>query len=370
MEPDEEGFLYPNEHEGCIHCHLCEKVCPMCNITEKNSIENSKVVAAVSKDRNIWLRSASGGAFSEICKVWSDDSTMIVGATMDNLNVHHIAVIGFDKIAPLCKSKYVSSSIDNTFIDVHKHLKAGYKVIFCGCPCQVDGLNSFLRKRYENLLTIDLICHGQGSPSVFRTCMGVISDNLDAEVIDYEFRSKKRTYDSDYIAKIQYTNGLCYSKQEPYISLFLSQNCLRPSCGKNCQYRKGQRPGDITLADCKGLSDLFPDLLGSKRNYSSVISNSPKGDKILNLLPARMYVKEYSIDGVKKYNPLIYRQTNFTETRDQFFEDYKNDPYEAVAKWGKPFVKYIPTLKHKFFLYSPFWLRKIILKCYNNLIKL
>lgn len=365
MESDEEGFLYPVEHEGCIHCHLCEKVCPMCNPTEKYSISNSKVIAAVSKDKNIWLRSTSGGAFSEICRQWCDDKSMIVGATMDNLYVHHIAVIGKDNIGPICKSKYVSSSIENTFIEIHKYLKEGQKVIFCGCPCQVDGLNSFLRKRYENLLTIDLICHGQGSPSVFKTCMEVIGEDLDSQVVSYEFRTKNRTYDSDYIAKIITDKQSFYTKQDPYISLFLSQNCLRPACGKNCKYRKGLRPGDITLADCKGLSYIFPDLLGSKTNYSSVIGNSSKGIAILDILSQTMYARTYSIEDVKKYNPLICRQTNFSKNRDVFFEDYEKNKKNAVRKWGKPFVKYSPTLRHKVFLFAPQWIRRFMLKVYE-----
>lgn len=366
MEYDEEGFLYPKEYEGCIRCHLCEQVCPMCNQTVKYPISGAKVVAAITKDKKVWLRSASGGAFSEICRLWSDQNTMIVGATMDNLNVHHISVIGYDNIAPLCKSKYVSSSIDNTFLEIQKHLREGNKVIFCGCPCQVDGLNSFLRRRYENLLTMDLICHGQGSPFVFKTSVDLIGDELNEEVISYEFRAKNKTYDSDYIAKITTLTGTCYSKQDPYISLFLSQNCLRPSCGAYCKYRDGNRPGDITLADCKGLSEIFPDLLGSKRNYSSVIANSSKGLQIIDLLPHYMELRSYGIDGVKKFNPLIYRQMKSSPNRDSFFEDYISDPKGAVRKWSKPFKKYVPSLKHRIFMFSPQWLRKSLLEIHKK----
>ena len=166
MDADEEGFLYPNASDACVHCGLCETVCPAI-LPKANNNYVQKAVAAVSKDYEIWKRSSSGGAFSEICRQWADDDTLIVGAAWDGLKVHHIGVYGFENIAPLCKSKYISSAIEDSFIEIRNELRGGRKTIFCGCPCQVAGLKAFLGKDYNNLLTIDLICHGQGSPIVF-----------------------------------------------------------------------------------------------------------------------------------------------------------------------------------------------------------
>ena len=199
MLRDEEGFLYPEASDACIECKLCEKVCPLSN--DKKDNDYSKIVyAAVSKDYKIWKRSASGGAFSEIVRHWADEQTLIVGAVWDGMRVHHVGVVGYNNIAPLCKSKYVSSAIEDTFIEIRKHLRAGKKAIFCGCPCQVDGLRHFLIKDYDNqnLLTIDLICHGQGSPLVFQECMKVIGEQLHEEVISYEFRAKRKIIEEDY----------------------------------------------------------------------------------------------------------------------------------------------------------------------------
>lgn len=367
MSSDEEGFLYPTaDAEVCIHCGLCEKVCPMCNPKVNDSIKGQTAYAAVSKSADIWRRSASGGAFSEICRIWGDKETMIVGATMEFPNVHHIAVVGYDNIAPLCKSKYVSSAIEDVFKQIHSYLKTDRKVIFCGCPCQVDGLKSYLRKEYDNLLTLDLICHGQGSPLVFKECMNTISESIGENIISYEFRHKGKVFDSDYIASLRTIDKTYLSKQDPYISLFLSQNCLRPCCGSNCKYRTSQRKGDLTLADCKGLWDIFPDLLGTKRNYSTIVANTKKGHIVADALSSVMDIRIATIDSVKKYNPLFYRQTKDAEHRDDFFADFIVNPQCAIAKWGKSFKIYKPSFKHYVYLHLPVIVRRLVLKMFKH----
>ncbi len=365
MEADEEGFLYPVKHNGCINCKLCEIVCPMCEPEQIPLYADQGVVAAVSKDFHIWQRSASGGAFSEICRIWSDLDTMIVGATMEELYVFHKTVIGFENIGPLCKSKYVGSDLEDVFIKIRSHLKDDHKVIFCGCPCQVAGLRKFLRKPYDDLLLIDLICHGVGSPLVFKECIDVISEDLGKRVVNYEFRAKNKVYETDYLTRITYEGGSCMSKQDPYISLFLSQNCLRPSCGENCIYRTSKRQGDITLADCKGLTEIFPDLDGCKKNYSSIVYNSEKGRKIVNKLNERMEVRPYELEYLKRYNPLFCRQTVFSKNRDVFFKEFTQNSGMAIRKWAKPFKIFRPNLKNKIYAISPTWLRRMISRAYQ-----
>ena len=364
MVPDEEGFLYPIASNACIECKLCEIVCPLNNVKKNNNFP-IKVYAAVSKDETIWRRSTSGGAFSEIVRHWGgeeDNETFIVGAAWIDFTVHHIGVIGFKNIAPLCKSKYVSSAIDDTFIEIRLQLQMGKKVIFCGTPCQVDGLIHYLRKPYENLLTIDLICHGVGSPKVFKECLNVVSNQLGEDVKSYEFRSKRKVIETDYLTKITTANNVYYVTNDPYHQLFLSQNILRPSCGKYCKYRKPERPGDITIADCKGLTEIFPDLRGCKKNWSTIICNSIKGINAIKNLDSTMEMREYSLDDVIKYNPLFARQTFFSKYRDQFFVNFSKHPYEAIIDNTKPFnIKKI-NIKTLLKTIIPACLLKLIIK--------
>lgn len=332
MCADEEGFLYPEASDACIGCGKCEEVCP--NDKPNPYGENGKkVLAAVSKDKNIWRRSASGGAFSEIVRHWADDETLIVGAVWDGFRVHHLGVMGFNAIAPLCKSKYLSSAIEDTFLEISRHLKAGGRAIFCGCPCQVDGLRRYIGKDNDSLLCIDMICHGQGSPYVFEECMKYVGEVLGENVKEYGFRAKRRNHEKDYMSKIVTGRRTLYVVNDPYVQLFLSQNALRPSCAENCRYRDVRRPGDLTIADFKGLAKVFPELTGTKRNYSTIVSNTPKGERILESLGDTMEVKECDVESVIRYNALFGRQAPGSEGRDVFFSDFRKDPREAIVTW-------------------------------------
>lgn len=361
MIPDEEGFLYPKASDACIDCKLCEKVCPLIN--GKNDIDYPKTVyAAVSKEYKIWHRSTSGGAFSEIVRHWADDDTLIVGAAWTGFTVHHVGIIGFKNIAPLCKSKYISSAIEDTFIEIRKHLHTNKKVIFCGCPCQVDGLHHFLRKDSDKLLTIDLICHGQGSPIVFKKCVDVMEKYFGEQITSYEFRSKRKIVETDYLSKITTKNKTYYVVNDPYQQLFLSQDILRPSCGKNCKYRDIQRTGDLTIADCKGLCEIFPDLKGSKKNYSTIVINTKKGSESIRNLSTTMDLRKYAVEDVVKYNPLFAHHTWHSTSRDQFFIDFENDSQKAISARTKPFsVKKIGA-KTLVKTILPEWILKLIYK--------
>lgn len=362
MARDEEGFDYPQltSPETCINCGLCEKVCPI-NVTFPVKVEQ-KAFCAVTKDYSIWHRSASGGAYSEICRAWGDDKTLVVGAAWDGLYVHHVGIVGVENIKPLCNSKYVSSHIEDTFREIREYLKTG-KVIFSGTPCQVSGLRSFLRKDYDNLLTIDLICHGVGSPAVFEACARAISKQAGMPLKSYAFRAKRKVHETDYLTLLTFDNKSEYVTQDPYIQLFLKQTCLRPSCGENCKYRgRNKRPGDFTIADFKGLTKVFPDLLGTKKNYSTIVANSEKALSVIPQLERQMEMRQVSIEDVVEYNPLFDRHTWFSEDRDKFFAEFEKDEDGTIGKWTEGFVVNNETMKSVIFTKLPVFVRKILIK--------
>ena len=347
MEYDSEGFLYPVKTSECIECGMCMKVCPRIN-PQQSEVEVAQIAyAAVSQDSKIWEKSASGGAFTEICKAWKNDKTVFVGATWDGFRVVHKIVNYFD-IGKLSKSKYLASELGNVFIEIKRYLVEGFRVVFSGTPCQVAGLKSFLKKDYENLLLVDLICHGVGSPSVFQDCIKQTEKDLGCCIDSYEFRHKDKVFVQDHIQKVTTKGKKILLENDRYMQLFTEQHCLRKSCGKNCIYRTKNRQGDITIGDFKGLTMVFPELLGSKKNYSTIVINTEKGLSLIEILNENMIMRECSIDDIEKYNPLFARHTYFSEKRDAFFEEYKEDRVEAILNWTTPATVYNRGVKRLF----------------------
>jgi coenzyme F420-reducing hydrogenase beta subunit len=341
MAKDEEGFLYPIADDRCIHCNKCKEVCPMFNNkTERQPDIEQYSAAAVSKDINVWEESASGGAFTEICKTFGDENTIVFGATFEGLKVVHSYVVGVENIGIFRKSKYVESDLGDSFSKAETFLKQGKKVIFSGTPCQIAGLRNYLGKEYEDLLCVDLICHGVGSPKVFGEALKSLNEKYGSKIIKYTFRYKKvrmgncREYLSYYIFEDDKTD---YAEMDQYNQLFLSQLCLRSSCQSNCKYRTSNRMGDLTIADFKNKSRVFPKVKDYK-NYSTIVVNSKKGDIIFSKLDERMDIIYCDLEDIKRYNPLFYRTTYDNLLRDQFFEDFvKGMGIEELIE------KYIPN---------------------------
>ena len=53
------------------------------------------------------------------------------------------------------------------------------KILFVGTPCQVAELKSFMKKEYDNLICIDLFCHGVLSPKVFNKYINELEKDND-----------------------------------------------------------------------------------------------------------------------------------------------------------------------------------------------
>lgn len=323
--PDEEGFSYPVADENCIDCRKCQTVCPL--FTDRASVMldiEQCAYAALSKDKHVWQSSASGGAFTEICKAFGDADTVIFGAAFDELKVRHTHVVGWQHNEHLRRSKYVQSDIGTCYREVRDFLENNQRVIFSGTPCQIAGLKSYLGRDYARLLCIDFICHGVGSPGVFKSFLEYLEAKYGSRIISYTFRFKKmflgnfRLYVSRYVFDNQKTITV---EKDEYNRLFLQQLCLRPSCSENCQFRTANRLSDLTMADFKRRDKAFPELT-DYRNYSTIVVNSQKGNKVLQRLKENMDIRFCPLEHIRKFNPLFDRTTPGNPLRQAFFRDF------------------------------------------------
>lgn len=192
LKEDKEGFLYPEINvTTCIKCGLCERVCPMLLQSNKERMPVA-VYAAKHKDDNIRLVSSSGGAFTFLAEKVIEQGGVVFGARFDeNWQVVHDYVETKSELSLFRGSKYVQSRIGNSYQQVQQFLKSGRLVLFTGTSCQILGLKLFLRKQYDNLLAIDVICHGVPSPKVWKKYLNEVAFGHCSQITDISFRNKK-----------------------------------------------------------------------------------------------------------------------------------------------------------------------------------
>ncbi len=191
MKPDKLGFLYPViDEDKCIHCSACELVCPVFHKGEES--KTPEAWAGHVKSEALRRASSSGGVFSAICEKILSDGGIIFGAALndDCKTVRHVKVETMDELGRLRGSKYVQSAIGDTYIEAREALKSGKKVLFSGTPCQIDGLRLFLKRDYENLITVEIICHGTPSPNLFTKYIKYMEAKLGGVIKKVSFRDE------------------------------------------------------------------------------------------------------------------------------------------------------------------------------------
>ncbi|MFC4283032.1 Coenzyme F420 hydrogenase/dehydrogenase, beta subunit C-terminal domain [Catenibacterium sp. GCM10023432] len=316
MKKNLEGFYYPIiNNSNCISCGLCLKVCPVNKHVEINS--NNQVYSSYIKDKSKRLESASGGIFRILAEYIIDQKGFVFGAAFDeNFKVKHICVDNKNDLKKLLGSKYVQSQMNDSFKHARELLEKGNKVLFVGTGCQIAGLKNYLIKEYDNLLTIDLICHGVPSPSVWEK---YIKEKGKGNIIDIIPRDKTNGINDAPIV-FKYSNGLkqseAYSKNI-YLRGFIANYYLRNSCYK-CNFKGLSRISDITIGDFWGL-DKLDQTMYQPYGTSIMITHNNKIDEYIDEINKEMVFKSYPNDFAYKYNDCLINSTNKPFARRIYF---------------------------------------------------
>lgn len=347
MEKDEYGSLYPKiNKEKCIECGACMKVCAYQSNTAL--LNTKQTFVAVSKDENLLKKSTSGGIFASFAKEVLNDNGVVFGCSMEyknnRLSPEHIMVDNINDLQKLQGSKYVQSNIGNTYKQVKENLDKGKVVLFSGTPCQVDGLNGFLKnKTYENLLTMDLICHGVPSSVVFKDYIRLLEKKNAIKITNFNFRDKNNGWDLkgsfEYISK----NNIKIKKILPlqlssYYKLFFDSVIYRENC-YSCKYASENRPSDITIGDFWGIQKEHPELLvnnGGKispeKGVSCILLNSEKGVRFIEKYGHNITLHKSEFEKVQKHNHQLKKPSLKHANRQIVLDIYKNEGYKAVDK--------------------------------------
>lgn len=348
MKPNEEGFLYPVIiEENCVHCGLCVKACPYDSPSTANT--PVRAVASQYKNRDVLLSSSSGGLFSALADYILSKDGYVAGCIFDDsFSAIHILTKQRLSVEKMRGSKYVQSTMGDVYKQIQQVLLEGSLVLFTGTPCQVDGLKTFLRKEYDNLYTVDLICHGVPSQKILEDYLNTVRGKK-GEVTELTFRNKKR-------------NGWCsqgsigYGRKiktitpfnNSYYNFYYLQNNINRYCCYECRYSNLKRVGDITIGDYWNIVDVLPKV-NTTDGYSAVLINTDKGDKLFNGIAGNLSVYETALEDVVRGNENLSTPCSMPESRKDIYSKILQNGYEETAKkeckyqYIKPFIrKYMP----------------------------
>lgn len=351
MLKDNEGFLYPKvDVVKCIDCGLCEKACPVLNVQKERLPQ--KVYAAKNRDEEIRRQSSSGGIFTILAEKTINAGGVVFGVMFNkNWEVVHSYTETIEGLAAFRGSKYVQSIIGNSYKQAEAFLKQGREVLFSGTPCQIAGLKRFLRKEYDNLLTVECVCHGVPSPLVWREYL----ENIDPEIVNVNFREKSRSwkkYNFVVNGRDNTVNQLFYNN--PYMQGFLRDIYLRPSCYA-CPAKSSKSGADITLGDFWGIDNYMPEI-DDDRGVSLVMLHTEKGVSVFNAISCTKVEADYkrALAG----NPSIERNAGCNPKYRRMFWKSEN----RINEIPRIISKMKPSLIRKYVGYAKRIIKKIIFR--------
>lgn len=352
---DDEGFLRPIiDEKKCVGCGLCRITCPINNRTLERDHSN-RAYLYQSNSKGNKKESASGGAFKDICQSFIGDCSnfAIFGVELDSACCARFAhVDSLEEVGRFSGSKYVQANIGETYSDVKKCLKEGKLVIFSGTPCQVDGLRNYLRQPYDSLLCIDLICHGVGSPRVFRRYVDFLEREYGSKIVDFRFTDKRGGWLHKRLVT-RFANGKEYSRMaitldDPYMTAFLSHVIMRPSCYL-CRYTNLARVGDVTIGDAWGVEKRKPKHY-YQEGVSLVIPSTDKGKITVQSCASYGRLDEVNLTDYVKDNPQLQRPIEPHPNRDHLMSLATSNevPFKEFAsqlQYRSPMRRWLSEIK-------------------------
>lgn len=202
-------------------------------------------------------------------------------------------------------------------------------------------MKSYLNKEYDNLLTVDLVCHGVPSPKLWNKYLEYQKEEYHSEIEEIAFRNKTYGYHSGTM-RIKFKNGQTYygsARVDYMLKSFFKEIASRPSC-YSCKFKTISRCSDFTIYDCWHASDLVEQLEDDDKGYTNVIVQSQKGMDILQQISDQyeMYSvdieKAVSLDGV-----MVCRSAVPHPQRSVYYKDLDNTALDDHIK------KFIPVSK-------------------------
>ena len=358
---DKYGFEYPViDSKFCVNCGMCETVCPIIN--DAKSFNTKEGGIAFALDEQIKYNGSSGGLFGVFAETILSEGGVVFGAAFDDkLQLKTTKAEKIEELVPLYKSKYLLCDTSFSFRNIEKELKCGKKVLYCSSPCQIAALKLYLKSEYDNLVTIDFVCHGVGSQTLFDRSIRFIEQTKKVEIKKFIYRYKKAHASSHYYYYFYLKDNKPYEKSDlyitfPYYNAYCKQLVCRDCC-YDCKFASQERVGDITIGDFHNIEKYYSNI-DRFAGVSMFLINTEKGYKLFDSIKGKVYFKQMDTETLYKNNRFS-NEVSIPSAVLAFRESIANESFEITVK---RFLKPSKDLKKLIYYKAPRFVRKLIMK--------
>lgn len=252
---------------------------------------DGEVYACFNKNLNIQKSSSSGGIFYLLAQRVISQGGVVFGVRW-NVNWEAVFDVAHteDELSAFLGSKYLPADMNGMYQSAEQYLKDGKKVLYSGTPCQISGLKAYLGKEYDELTTVDMICHGVPSPVVWRQYLRKVSAGQKIKQINF----RDKTYGwLDYSLKIELDNGKVLRKPRNYdlfMRGFIKGAFLRPSCYQCC-FQNENHESDLTLGDFWKVRMKCEEMY-HEEGTSLMTVRTEKGKQLLQQIQDQMQIRK------------------------------------------------------------------------------
>lgn len=366
MRMSNEGFYYPsiNEKNKCIKCAKCTRVCPLLGYKKRKTID--AYYAGYSNNSEVVLNSSSGGLFSEIVGLYTNNFTNganFVGVVWNDSYTGTEFLIGKEKddLIKIRRSKYIQAEKHDIYKKIEELLKTGEYVLFSGCPCEVAALYAYLGREYDNLFTVDLVCQGPSAPKAMEQFVENIEKKYSDKIIDLNMRFVNSEEWIPQWIRIQFSKGRIFLKPFYETDIGRCVHIMQRSSCYSCKFVGNRHVSDLTLGDYHGVRK--EDDYYNSSGTSILITNTEKGRQFIYRLVAEkdVLLEKANKEDIRLHNPRIYKTWGEEDVRYTFSKEFVKKGLHSAARntW---------TLKEKFYIFMPYEYR-VIKKKIKNIIK-
>ncbi len=334
MKLDREGFFYPAIDENkCVNCGMCEKVCSFKGLHSDGNVP--QVFAARNKNRDILMRSSSGGIFSALSDCFLKKECAVICSYYDvgSYSVKYAVMTSESDCLKACGSKYMKSNPGDVFKEAEAWLRdnKGKRALFIGMGCEADGFRSFAEaKGFRDRVTIvDIICHGGSSPLIWEEYARYLENTNKILIKHLSFKDKRIDWYNPTPIAVNNDNEEISIRQ--YVNIFNSACAYRPSCYV-CPYASVIRKSDITIGDYWGIEKKYPHFYDPKGN-SVLLIHTEQGEKIFMEIQEQLDFMSSSVENCIQQN--LQHPTAMPTERERFwstFQKYGIKP--IIQKYG------------------------------------